>query len=268
MGLHVQSKIRRYLGMFQAVSNWPEYLLYKLANSSKPYQFRCRNGLKIEVPKETVSAFKEIFFDQVYTRELPDWWWRIENPVIVDVGANAGYFSLLMAAEKPDATLYAFEPMPANFKIMQGYRAQFPELDFHIFQKAVSGGQEKLVLNFADSDKYTTTAGVVQITPADTKQMQVDAISLTGLVEKLNLDRIDFLKLDCEGSEYDILYSSPQSTLDRIVWMAIESHLSVIAGHDHQSLLKFLQNKGFQIRSAMGSETGYIWATRDFGRRS
>ena len=264
MGLHVQSKLRRYLGMLQAVSNWPAYLLSKITNSSKPYRFRCRNGLDIRVSKETVSAFKEIFFDQLYTKELPDWWWKIEKPVIVDVGANAGYFSLLMGSEKPDANLYAFEPMPANFEILKEYHSQFPELDFHIYQKAVSGGQEKLVLNFADSDKYTTTAGVVQITSSDTRQMEVDAISLTGLVEELNLARIDFLKLDCEGSEYDILYSSPQSTFDKIVWMAIESHITDIKDHDHDTLLKFVQDRGFQTRSAIGRESGFIWATRDF----
>ena len=246
MGLHVQSKLRRYLGMFQAISNWPEYLLSKITNSSKPYRFRCRYGLDILVPKEMISPFKEIFFDQLYTKELPDWWWKIEKPVIVDVGANAGYFSLLMGSKKPKANLYAYEPMPANFEILKKYWAQFPELDFHVYQKAVSGGQKKIVLNFADLDKYTTTAGVVQITSSDTKQMEVEAISLDDLVEEQNLARIDFLKLDCEGSEYDILYSSSQSTFDKILWITIESHITDIKDHDHATLLKFIQDKGFQ----------------------
>ena len=207
-----------------------------------------------------MHVFKQIFFDKDYTRDLPEWWWEIKNPVVLDVGANLGFFSIFMGTEKPDATIYAFEPMPVNFKRLRQHQSEFPKIDLHIYQEAVSGGPGTLELFYEDPDKFTDTAGVVQIRTEDTKKMEVKATSIMEIISRFDLKKIDFLKLDCEGSEYDILYSLPQSAFDMISYMMIETHETDIDGHDHDSLFKFVSKKGFKTQSGTDKHTGYIWA--------
>ncbi len=262
MSFQLQSKVVRYRGMFRAIYNWPQYLLYKFSGSSRPFQFRCRNGLHLTVPGELIHVFKQIFFDRAYVQQLPSWWWKIDNPVVVDVGANLGYFSLFIAVEKPDVTIHAFEPVPANFRMLEKNQSEFPDVDWHIYPEAVSGGPESLELYYEGPDKYTDSAGVVQMRLEDTQTLVVKAISITRLMSELVLEKIDFLKLDCEGSEYGILYSLPQSAFDQIGYMMIETHKTEIENHDHITLLRFVQEKGFQTRSLIDKYTGYIWASR------
>lgn len=261
MGLSLQNKLRRYLGMYRAISNWPGYLLYKLRNNSQPFRFQCRNGLELTVQKEMIFIFKEIFFDRVYTRELPKPWWQTPSPVVVDIGANLGYFSLLMATEKPDATIHSFEPMPANYLELKRHHSGFPEIDWHIYREAV-GNRRTMELNYEDPEKVTFSASVFQSWSPNTKKMVVNSRSLPQLVEEINLEKIDFLKMDCEGSEYEILYSLPEPIFDKIGYIAIETHITDREDHDHQSLLTFVQKKGFQTKSFVGEKTGFVWASR------
>ena len=82
-------------------------------------------------------------------------------------------------------------------------------------------------------------------------------------MDEMNLEKIDFLKMDCEGSEYDIVYSLPNAIFDRIGCIAIETHITNTQNHDHETLVGFVQDKGFQTKSFIGEKTGFLWAKRD-----
>src|SRR5450759_2710525 len=89
--------MKRYYHLFKTFKNWWLYLAYKygLANV-KTLVFETRNGVIVEVPERLLHTFKEIFMDECYLagleREIPS------DSTIIDIGANAGYFTLFIAS--------------------------------------------------------------------------------------------------------------------------------------------------------------------------
>ena len=64
--------------------------------------------------------------------------------------------------------------------------------------------------------------------------------------EKIN--SIDFLKLDCEGAEYEILFKCPDKILNRIKIISMEYH-EIDKKRNKKTLIRFLKSKGFKVIS-------------------
>ncbi|MDO8752056.1 MAG: FkbM family methyltransferase, partial [Candidatus Wolfebacteria bacterium] len=54
--------------------------------------------------------------------------------------------------------------------------------------------------------------------------IRVETVSLDEIVQKNNIERIDFLKMDCEGAEYGILFNSSPKTIGMIQKISMEYH--------------------------------------------
>src|SRR5690606_32618458 len=114
------------------------------------------------------------------------------------------YFSLYMLSRFSGARVFAFEPMPMNFTLLNRYRKENPNLDFNPVNKAVGAKEETLVLNYDARDEFTTSATVFD-TQVQPDKIEVECTTLAGIFQANKLEKIDFLKLDCEGSEYGII---------------------------------------------------------------
>ena len=84
----------------------------------------------------------------------------------------------------------------------------------------------------------------------------VEMLTLADVVSKFNLDRIDFMKIDCEGAEYEIFKSAPASILDRITTISMEFHDLKSGKHNANWLAARLSRAGFEIRKFEYSATG------------
>ena len=83
-------------------------------------------------------------------------------------------------------------------------------------------------------------------------------MSLPETFNEHHLERCDLLKMDCEGSEYSIIYNCPSDYLKRIAQMAIEVHKGSGPGQNIQTLGDYLVGSGFQIHK----HTHMLWAWR------
>jgi hypothetical protein len=78
------------------------------------------------------------------------------------------------------------------------------------------------------------------------------------------LSRCQYLKLDCEGAEYDILFHASADTLARIDHICLEYH-DAITPHAHPELVALLARHGFTVRTypnPVHAEIGLLYATR------
>lgn len=238
-------------------SNWINYYFSKYFNkNNKGFCFKTRNGIDISVPSRMLHTYKECFFDEVYTNGFPEN--TINNaPVVIDIGANVGYFSLFILNKFPQAKVFSFEPMPVNFKLLNKYKNENPSLDFNIFNKAVSNTNETIVLAYNADDSFTTSATIFD-NSGQSDTAEVSAITLASIIEENKLDKIDLLKLDCEGSEYKILYQCPDNQFKRISAICLETHKGENENENTGSLVQFLQERGFCTRV----EGDIIWGWR------
>jgi FkbM family methyltransferase len=178
-----------------------------------------------------------------------------EKPVIVDVGANAGYFSFLMAAKREDAVVYAYEPIQNNIDVFNANLKLNPgrKNSVRLEHKAVTGAEKGSVKLFFDAVDHDTVISSVfeDFSPKNVEAVEVEAISLARIILENKLPAIDLLKLDCEGSEYPILYDSPKAIWSLIKCLCIEAHELDKEKRNHNYLSAFLRQKGFQLRSRL-----------------
>lgn len=246
------------MNMFGNISNSFEYLRYKIGGSKGDFTFLAPGDIRLAVPRRMLSTFKEMFFRSPYTEGLPKGLLTKENPIVIDIGANVGFFSFYVLSKHPKAKVFAFEPFPPNFELLQHYAAQHAQFDFHPIQMAVASQTGVLSFRYDASDPYSTSAGVDR--DEYKELMEVPATTLTQFVEDNQIKQIDWLKIDCEGAEYQIFESLPDEVLNLVQILTVETHDSDVKGRDNASLAKHIASKGFKVKTNQISPL--IWAWR------
>jgi len=211
----------------------------------------------IEVPRRILHEFKEIFMEGSYTRGLalpvPD------CPTIIDIGANAGFFTFFAASRFSDATIFSYEPIESNFRQLKRNKALNRNTRVLCFQKAVYGYSGKVSLSIDPDDSFTTSASVFDCSDSQLEKVEVPCVTLAEIFDEHQLDRCNLLKMDCEGAEYEIFYNCPVAYLHRIDQMAIEVHGGKEANQNITSLAGYLNSINFKTRQHEGH---MLWAWR------
>jgi len=130
-----------------------------------------------------------------------------EGDVVVDIGASIGPF-LHTIKDRKLLKIVAVEPMSAYHDLL--FKNSFSDsiLDFTLYKNAI-GSVDGEILDLEWSSE----------------REKVETISFRSIIEQNNLDRINFLKLDCEGGEYNIF------TEDNIDYL--KNNVDYIAGEFH-----------------------------------
>jgi len=92
----------------------------------------------------------------------------------------------------------------------------------------------------------------------------VPALPLEAVLAAHNLGKVDLLKLDCEGAEYEILIGGSFSVLAKIDRIIMEYH-DLDASHNHHRLISFLQDGGYHVshhKNLVHDNLGYLYAFR------
>lgn len=180
---------------------------------------------------------------------------------IIDIGGHIGSFAVLAATRAPQGRIFTFEPDPNNFAQLEKNTKRYSNVQ--ATQKAVSASVGSITL-FQDSLNSAENSVFKQGgTP-----FSVQSTTIEEIFRDNNIQTCNFMKIDCEGAEYDILYTMPAHILGRIEKIALEAHHGKYFDieketYSPQYLLAYLQKNGFktsiQKENAMHS---LIWARR------
>ena len=80
-----------------------------------------------------------------------------------------------------------------------------------------------VVFNYSEKNKIFGTANSSTVRKSP-NSVNVDCVNLQSIIETNNIERCDLLKIDTEGAEYDILYSTEKHVFDKIFNISIEYH--------------------------------------------
>lgn len=143
-------------------------------------------------------------------RLLPD------NAVVLDVGANIGFFTVPLAARS--GTLHAFEPLPSNFKRLEE-NLRLNGLTAHTWQCGLSSERTELEITLREDFQHGGQTGNAAIVIDDGHDQQFTRIkipvrTLDDFAAEHGLDRLDLIKIDIEGHE-DLFFEGGQQTLTR-----------------------------------------------------
>jgi FkbM family methyltransferase len=101
---------------------------------------------------------------------------------------------------------------------------------------------------------------------------EVKVKTLEDLIVENNLEKIDFLKMDCEGAEYEILGNTPGYIYDRILTISMEFHDLKDSHYTGENLAGILIKNGFRIvkfeyeKTSMNLNYGKMIATKLFDK--
>ncbi len=132
---------------------------------------------------------------------------KFSRPVIFDVGANVGKYSMMLAKELSDAQIYAFEP---NSNTFDQLIANVGDLVTCI--NAGMGIDEETEKIFSYSDNLASShasmyGDVFRMfhNTNDVTEIDFQMITLDKFCEREKITDIDFLKIDTEGNELNVL---------------------------------------------------------------
>lgn len=248
-----------YWNLLKNVENWQKYFAVK-HNPEKFFLMKGRNNVSFWVIEEILPIFKEIYMQDSYQIHFIKEKILIDRPIIVDIGANAGYAATFFFSYFPKARLLSFEPLAVNFELLVKNQKQNPVFDWLVVPKAVSKEKVTIALFYQKNRGLTPIASTKQDFDKNNQDyVLVESIALKNIFEEYQLHAINLLKIDCEGAEYEILYHTPPEYLAKIQMIAMETHQGTAPDENQQAMQKFLQNIGFQVKTSKEM----LWAWRN-----
>ncbi len=126
------------------------------------------------------------------------------NPkVIFDIGANIGATSVLLANAYPNAVIYAFEPEPENYMLLLENTKAYPNVK--AFNIGLGGTTEKRMLAASEDELNLGGFSFHGKGVDSSKTQEVQVVDIKDFIANEDNLKIDLLKIDTEGSEYEIL---------------------------------------------------------------
>lgn len=194
---------------------------------------------------------------------------------VVDVGANIGQFSLLVATLHPDVRIFAFEPLPGA---AERYARLFEgEARVRLFRAALGPGRGEAVLHISarnDSSSLLPISDVQSRIFPGTEEIGTESVTvgpLADFVSRENLRAPALLKIDVQGFELEVLRGAGEM-LDAFEWLYVE--VSWMPLYEGQALadevIAYVEAHGFvrvgEYNAARDSEGAKIQADLLFRR--
>jgi len=203
------------------------------------------DGTKLFIHVSDKGPLRNIFQDGLYSHFPVRKEW-----IVLDVGAHVGIFTLFVASRlRGTGTVLAIEPCPQNYELLARNILTDKYRNVIAFREALSDnvGSTKLFLSTDSASHSIVGDGKASI--------NVDTETIDNIVSRMNLPRIDLLKINAEGAELSILQGAERS-MHRITHAIIEVHPCRVIGKDVES---FLAERGFKLRRRMGSSPFYYY---------
>jgi FkbM family methyltransferase len=173
----------------------------------------------------------ELFVDQIYKFEA-----KRQNPLIIDCGANIGLSVIYFKHLYPEAEVIAFEPDPKIFRVLQRNVGTFRLEGIVLHCKAV--WNRVTTLSFLPDGGV---GGRLVLEEGKKKSIQVQTVRLRGFLSQ----PVDFLKLDIEGAEYEVI-KDICDVLEKVDHLFVEYHGAADETQTLHEILQMIQDAGFR----------------------
>lgn len=195
---------------------------------------------KIYLPDDSIWAImREIYLLEVYSN------FRFLKGIVIDAGAHAGAFAIPVSfyAKK----VIAIEPSPFMVKLLEINKIINLRENIEIYPFALYHSASRIKFQ----EGYISNSGY--ISKNDNKGIEVKTIKLDEIIK--NYDEIELLKLDIEGSEYDVIFNTKPENLKKIRKIIGELHYQDKKLRD--DLKNYLEKLGIKF---LEYEKNYIYS--------
>lgn len=220
------------------------------------------DGMKVAQPEDSLGINYEIYDCEAYTkyRDIK------EDDTVIDIGAHVGIFTLKAAAKAK--RVIAIEPDPINYSLLVSNVKRNDLENVSTLNMAVSDFKGTAKLHIGSASVFPTITPELISTEHHArrrydKYIIVKVSTLDELLEKSDLTTVDFIKIDVEGAELQVLKGARKT-------IANNNHIYLAIAAEHYAMqpihiLDFLHYKGFICREhyVASQQSYHIYASRD-----
>jgi FkbM family methyltransferase len=136
---------------------------------------------------------------------------HVKNPVIFDIGANIGTFTMWLANYFPNGKIYSFEPQRLVYQMLCGNLAINNIFNVYTHNMALGNTNSKISISEPDYNtrnnfgRYSLkTDNII----SKSEKSIINQITVDNFVFENNISHLDLLKIDAEGMDVEILHGS------------------------------------------------------------
>ncbi|MGR3295904.1 MAG: FkbM family methyltransferase [Candidatus Bathyanammoxibius sp.] len=207
-------------------------------------------GLYICAPRDGALTFMEVLQENVYERVYRPG----EGDTVIDVGAYVGMFSI-MAAQQVGITgrVYSVEPSRRNHEFIEWNALYSPvPMNIHLIPIALSNATGYGQLTKSDASPCHQ---LTQRRDKTTEEVRIE--TMDNMVDQLGIDKVDFIKIDVEGSELKVLQGATNTLRNNRLHLAIAAYHDLDTGEPElPQVRKLLEDAGFRVQVIKG----YVYA--------
>lgn len=178
-----------------------------------------------------LHSVREIFIEEVYRFASTE-----KDPRIIDAGANIGLSVIYFKRIFPESTVIAYEPDPDIFALLKENVGHLPGVEL---KNSAVWTEDTQLTFFSEGSLAGSTKLDLQH-----KESEI-TVRAERLKTLLSSDRTDFLKIDIEGAENDVIFDIEEE-LDRVENLFFEYHSQVGTKQMLGDLLNLVVRRGFR----------------------
>jgi len=213
-------KIIKYISAFGLIKGFnilvKLYLNKNLITLAIP---QLKYPIKLRGQTTDTNIFEQIFLYKEYNFPI-----SIVPKLIIDGGAYTGYSTVFFANKFPNATIIAVEPESSNFALLKLNAKNYSNII--LINSAIWNRKAHLIIEDPGSGKWGYQVKEVPLK----EKFSFESVSIAEIMSKQNIEQIDILKLDIEGSEIEVFSSGYENWLGKVNVMIIELHDKIRAG--------------------------------------
>lgn len=243
----------------------PQMLLQRLSGliSENRWKNRIRHHYRI-VWSFFYKYFGKDYFHLLYPftpfRKYLEEYKPKQGDIIIDGGAFLGHFSLFASVLVGDkGKIIAFEPDRKNFMKLKENLKLNNVKNVVAINKGLWG--ENTTLEFDETSTSSSSLFFDKDRPSD-QIKKVPVVRLDDELEKMGITKVNFIKLDVEGAEIEVIKSSEKTLKNNDVNLAIASYHTINGEKTAVKLEKILSKMGYKVKISPGPEI-ITYARRD-----
>lgn len=266
----ILGRVNIALDIIKNTKNWPSIILnyFGLINS-RDVVFKFKKEPRIIIEKgygkyETtgLASIWEIIIRKNYT---PKGFEINKGDNIIDIGANIGIFSIWAGKKAKYGKVYSYEPFKPHYnRFCKNIKLNALE-NISAFNYAVckKNGKRNLFI-----DKDSSGMHSLIFNNSNKEERIVECITLKDIFIKNKIKQCDFLKIDCEGAEYEILYNTPKEILKKIMKISLEFDNLDDKKNNCKYLKIFLEKNNFIVKIiGENQKQGILYAMNNLNKK-
>lgn len=179
-----------------------------------------------------------------------------KNPTILEAGGHYGHDTQQFVIKWPDCTVHSFEPNPHAFELLTENTKDLKNVHRYPFALANFNGKCPFYVCWGTYNDNPIFEGASSLLPANDYMaihyqgpvIEVECVRLSDWVKENNIGKIDFMWLDMEGYELQVLSAAPEVLAKtRVIFVETNFQEFRIGMTQYNSLKNYLEEQGFDL---------------------